>query len=75
MLGTLRKMLGHWRTNVWVKRVEMLGLWESKNMAETFRLLNQKSLTTENIFRSLTKTYSIIGQTQIIDSTTPLNLA
>ena len=62
MLGKLSKMLGHWRTNVWVKWVEMLGLWESKSMAETFRLLNQKSLTTKNTFRSLTKTYSVIGQ-------------
>ena len=62
MLGKLSKMLGHWRTNVWVKWFKMLGLWESKSMAETFRLLNQKGLTTENTFRPLTKTYSIIGQ-------------
>ena len=62
MLDKLSKMLGHQRTNVRIKWVKMLGLWESKSMAETFRLLNQKSLTTENTFRSLTKTYSIIGQ-------------
>ena len=29
---------------------------------ETFRRLTQMSLTIENIFRSLTKTYSINGQ-------------
>ena len=62
MLGHLSKMLGHWRTNVRVEWVEMFGLWELKSMAETFRLLNQKDLTTENTFRPLTKTYSIIGQ-------------
>ena len=62
MLGHLSKMLGHWRTNVRVEWVEMFGLWELKSMAETFRLLNQKGLTTENTFCPLTKTYSIIGQ-------------
>ena len=50
------------RTFFWVKWVKMFGLWESKSIAETFRLLNQKSLATENTFHSPTKTYSMIGQ-------------
>jgi len=40
----------------------MLGEWELKCLAEIILRIKQMSLTLKNTFRSLTKTYNIIGK-------------